>query len=394
MTSQIRISGEVFTREEAQANQRAQVFIELARENNTRIECLCHGDTAPLPLYSRRVGSQYVLCRMPETGLGHSPDCVFYGETSHSTNTTGQIERVDAIEEDDAGISHIRLSVPLTIRQPADRKKSAAPQPNSPRSPAYAAVDELGLLRYLWHCARFNRWYPSMLGKRGWTTVAYHLGKVASQMEVSGLSLSHRLLVAPGRIDHSSVLADFTNEERIQANTDLFFVIGLVKRVDASHGQSYIALQNLRERLWFTEDVWRLCRPRWEGVEQATQPIDGQCVVIAGVTVNERGFLRARYANFLAVSRDFVPFVSPWEGQLVSHLANQQRAFMVRLTPDDTTAGLALLDTASRYERLSIIPQGGVSYGDTARWVWDQNMASTIPELPPAISATGPKVGG
>jgi hypothetical protein len=181
-----------------------------------------------------------------------------------------------------------------------------------------------------------------------------------------------------------SVVSTFVEEQEITAKTDVFLLIGLVKRVEANNGHSYIAVQNLRERLWFPDDVWRQARTGWQEASAAVEQCEGQCVVIAGVTINERGYLKTRYASFMAITKDFLPFVTGWEAQLMQHLVDQNRSFAVRLTPDDITAGIALIDTAEKYERLAIVPRGGVAFGDTARWVWNQNLGN-IPALPPIV---------
>jgi hypothetical protein len=385
MISRIRIGDECFERDAALVNPRLQVLIETARENNLAIECLCRGDNSPIPLYSRRLADHLILCRMPDSGLSHHADCVFHGETTHSHAQTVQGERVEAIEEDEAGITHIRLAAPLTIVPIAERQDA---KPNADvtqkRSPPKPSITELGLLRYLWHVARFNRWYPNMAGKRSWATVAYHLGKTAQSIDVRGVMLSDRMLVVPARVEQMSVVSTFVEEQEITAKTDVFLLIGLVKRVEANNGHSYIAVQNLRERLWFPDDVWRRARTGWQEASAAVEQCEGQCVVIAGVTINERGYLKTRYASFMAITKDFLPFVTGWEAQLMQHLVDQNRSFAVRLTPDDITAGIALIDTAEKYERLAIVPRGGVAFGDTARWVWNQNLGN-IPALPPIV---------
>lgn len=389
MISKLRIGDEYFQREAALVNPRLQVLIETARENTTPIECLCRGENSPIPVYSRRLGDHLILCRMPDSGLSHHPDCVFHGETTHSQAETTQDERVEAIEEDEAGITHIRLAAPLTIVPIAERQ-TAKPNADTTkkRSPPKRSITELGLLRYLWHVARFNRWYPSMSRKRSWATVAYHLGKTAQSIDVRGITLSDRMLVAPARVDQMSVISNFVEEQKIAVKTDIFLLIGLVKRVEANNGQSYIAVQNLRERLWLPDDVWRQARTGWKDASTAVEQCEGQCVVIAGVTISERGYLKTRYASFMPITKDFLPFVADWEGKLIQHLVEENRAFAVRLTPDDTTAGVALIDTAEKYERLAIIPKGGVAFGDTARWVWNQNFLGGIPTLPPIVSSS------
>ena len=388
--TRICVDGEELSKEQLSDTPRGQALLELAREHRQPISCLCRPDGRQLPLYTRRISDFLILCRMPKAGLEHHTDCWFYGETAdyQGARVTVVDQHDAAIFEDEQGITHLNLSVALhspkskagkqdrrtrSSRKPASAISRAAPKPT---------IDAQGLLRFLWHSARFNRWYPAMEGKRSWSTVAFHLQRVAQKMDVRGVRLGSRLLIIHSRLIQVAPLALFAQQHNLMPDHDIMMVVARVKSVLTDGPWTKMQLVGMREYLWCADEVWQRFRYEHRDALEVVNRDDGDNVIgLFGVTLNKKGYAHVRYASFFPVTEHYLPFLHPWEKKLMANLIEQTRAFTVRLSPRDISVGVALLDTDEKFLRLSILPPGGHAYPDSGSWRWDADQA-VIPTLP------------
>lgn len=385
----IRVDGEDLTKEQLSDTPRGQALLDIAREKRQPINCLCRPDGRLLPLYTRRLDDFLILCRMPKAGKAHHPDCTFFGETTkHLCTSTTVFNQYDAaIVEDDQGITHLNLAVALHLPIPAKalfekRARSMSKKVGATRSAPKATIDAQGLLRFLWHSARFNRWYPAMEGKRQWNTVAFHLQKVAHDMDVRGVRLDSRLVVIQQKIIKAAPLPLFIQHHQLQPARDMMMVIAKVKKTVTERQWTKFQLHGMREYLWCPDKVWQVMRYEHRDAEAVVNCEDGDHLIgLFGVNLIASGFAHVRYASFLPATSRFLPFLHPWEKKLMVNLVDQGRAFSVRLSPGDLSAGVALLDTDEKYTRLSVIPPGGQAFHDMGSWRWDAGQA-VIPALP------------
>src|ERR1700674_5298263 len=154
-----------------------------------RPRCLCVGEGVEMYVSKFR---DFVIKRMPETGVEHRPTCISY-ELPASESGLGEVLGEAIIERGPDGVE-LRLDFPLTRR--IGRSFSTA----DPKSPGEVTVARKtlslrGLLHYLWERAGFNRWYPRMQGKRSYWVLRKFLLPASEEVETKGLPLAERLFI-------------------------------------------------------------------------------------------------------------------------------------------------------------------------------------------------------
>jgi len=395
----IRIGDMTMTRNEAQATARGYALIEAARDASIPINCLCNGDHAPVPVYSRRLGSQFVLCRMPDSGLTHAEHCVFHGETTHSQNAGTLLQKRgdtngerDAIIERPDGKIDVRIAIPLKLsseRKPAPAQKTR-PTNRRPPSPPRQSIDLTGLLRFVWECAGFNRWYPAMAGKRRWPTLMYFLTKSLQPIVLNGVSLADRLLLVNplSKWDRrsASIVEQFCTSHKL-TKEDVFLVAGAVRGLRPDVFRLRLVIHGMPEAVWLDDSQWRRIRDEVRDIDAVlSRGETDKLVVLAAVTRNDKGYLHMIAAGFMSVTSDFLPYINNNEALLIRALVAQQRRFTIASKPSHSTVKVALLDTAERFTPLTIIPAGGVDYAGPGAWRWLVKEGD-IPPLPEKTGA-------
>jgi hypothetical protein len=157
-----------------------QEALAAAHASRHRPLCLCR--PAGLEMYVARVGSGFVLKRMPDTGGTHAPECASY-EPPPELSGLGELKGTAIVEDPTAGVTSLKLDFALSKGASRSITPAAGDGGDSVASDG-SRLTMRGLLHYLWDQGEVTRWEPSFAGRRSWAVVRKQLlmaahGKVA-----------------------------------------------------------------------------------------------------------------------------------------------------------------------------------------------------------------------
>jgi hypothetical protein len=151
--------------------------------------CLCR--TPGIEMYVAKVDEKYLIKRMPNSGSGHAPVCDSY-EPPPELSGLGQVIGSAIQENPDEGTTALKFDFALS--KGASR---SAPAPSGKETDSVKTdgnkLTLRGTLHYLWDEAGFNRWAPTMAGKRSWYVIRKYLLQAAEDKTAKGASLAGML---------------------------------------------------------------------------------------------------------------------------------------------------------------------------------------------------------
>ena len=140
-------------------------------------------------MYVARLGSGFMLKRMPGTGPLHAPRCPSQGLPILPTPLTTEAGR-----EPQTKTTALTLSFSLT--RPG--LQTSEPRPGGTHADSVSkrgGLTLLALLHFLWNEAELNRWHPSFAGRRSWGTVRRRLFAASAGKTVGAHALSDLLYI-------------------------------------------------------------------------------------------------------------------------------------------------------------------------------------------------------
>ena len=154
-----------------------------------RLICTCKdfdpNFKGPRPeMYIAKVGLDYLIKRMPNTGSLHDQQCDSY-EMPAELSGLAPLLGSAIIEDSDTGSVLLRLDFPL--KKGASRE--APQQSGAPKDGAKAKPSKLKprqLLEYLIDRAEFNTWWPKMHGKRKYYNFSFYIRKAVEALTLTG----------------------------------------------------------------------------------------------------------------------------------------------------------------------------------------------------------------
>ena len=161
-----------------------------AYRDRGRPVCLCTPTGAEM--YVARLGTQFILKRMPLTGELHAPDCPS-SRNPLAHHSDAPLRAPGASEEPTPGTTSIRLAFPMT-QNGATAPFVASSFQVSPGE-GVPSLSLGGLLHYLWNRAELTRWLPAFAGKRNWLVVRKRLLEAARLTLVGRRTLAQRLYI-------------------------------------------------------------------------------------------------------------------------------------------------------------------------------------------------------
>ncbi|RCW65130.1 DUF1173 family protein [Pseudorhodoferax soli] len=166
-----------------------QAALAKAHDAQERPRCLCVSGGVEMYIARHR---QFVLKRMPGSGMRHHPECPSY-EPDAQQSGLGELVG-EAVLEPTPGSFELRVNFPWM------RVAGRAVPKGEPQDPAEVVVARKrmslrALMHFLFERAGLNRWTPAMQGKRNQGVLHKYLLEAAESVTVRGLSLSERLYV-------------------------------------------------------------------------------------------------------------------------------------------------------------------------------------------------------
>jgi hypothetical protein len=371
-----------------------------AYERHERPRCLCLADG--VQMYIARLGTGYIVKRMPASGSRHAPDCPSY-EPPPEASGLGQVLGSAITEDPATGETTLKLDFPLSKVAGRSTLPLSAVSDSDSAASSGTRLSLRGLLHYLWDQAELTRWQPGFAGKRTWATVHRHLVQAAEHKMARGHALRERLYVpevfsveqrnaitarrlahwqhivaAPGRPQH------------------LMLLIGEVKEiVPARYGFKAVVKHVPDQAFAIDEPLYRQLGRRFESALALWDAADDiHMVMIATLGISSVGVPAIHELCLMPVTRQWLPVEDAFEKQLVERLVSDGRAFVkglrYNLGAGSVLASATLTDCEGSAPLLFVVPAGSeddgrlLQMGDpsTPRWLWHP-AGEAMPSLPP-----------
>ena len=193
------IAGQRITREELDETKigYVQQLLGYDHAHGVRPTCMCRSPGITMSV--RKLGSRYVLAKMPDSGPTHALLCDSYALPNAMTGRSGY--HLKAIEEGDDGSAIVRLDAAL--RKQTDKLVTKPAQRIQPGRTVVKrdSTTLAGLLQYGWERMGLNRWSPKMKGedgrsKRGWWTVHKEGNDWLAQLKI-GRDRAPQVMIIP-----------------------------------------------------------------------------------------------------------------------------------------------------------------------------------------------------
>jgi hypothetical protein len=369
--------------------------------SKSRPRCLCIG--AGVEMYIARIQGKYVIKRMPDSGGSHHPSCDSY-EPPAELSGLGQVMGTAIQESPDTGITALKFD--FSLSKTGGR---AAPVPGDGETDSVktdgSKLTLRGVLHYLWEQAGFNRWSPSMAGKRSWFVIRKHLLQAAAEKSAKGVNLVDILYMPEAfnaerhanatarRIAYFGKVASPTKGAR-----RLMMVIGEVKELSPSRYGQKIVLKHLPDcHFMLNDDMHKRLVKRfavelglWDGIEGT------KLLVIATFSVGQTGIASVEEAALMTVTDSWLPFDSVYEKMVLDGLAANGRRFMkglrYNLPSSKPLACTVAIDTQPAPTALYVVPPGSsdeysaevstlAQDSKLASWIWSAS-SGEMPALP------------
>lgn len=377
----------------------------LGKMYRARQRPLCPCKTPGVEMYIAKIGDQYIVKRMPNSGALHSPECDSY-EPPPELSGLGEVLGSAIRENTEDGLTDLRFGFSMA--------KIAGRQINndSIRDDDSVKTDGTRLtlkscLHYLWEEAGFNKWTPAMQGKRNWAVIRKHLLQAAETKRVKGSSLVDSLyLPEPFILEkkdeiHKRRMSQMARLRIGQSSArQLMLLIGEVKEFNPARigqkmvikhapGFDFLLQEDLCDRL---EKKYVTYLDLWKTFEET------RLMVIATFGLNSANMPLVEEMTLMPVTDTWIPFETVHEKDLIKELVAHNRRFTKGLRYNmgsaQPMASLVLSDTLPTPTAMYITPTSTdeeymanidllIAESQLASWIWNANELE-IPELPPA----------
>lgn len=397
MTSEYRIAGGAVKSEDSHFPE----LLASAYAVKERPLCLCR--EPGIEMYLSKVAGKIVIKRMPNTGGDHAAACESY-EPPPELSGLGQVMGSAILEDPDNGQTALKLDFSLT-KSP----NRAAPIPSGAEADVVKTdgnkLSLRGMLHYLWEEAGFNKWSPSMQGKRSWYVIRKFLMLAAEDKIAKGASLGDILYIpesfnldkqdeiAQRRIAQMSKVATPQNGTR-----RLMLLIGEVKEIGQSRYGYKIVLKHLPDcPFMLNEDLHKRIKKRFEvelGLWDALE--DTRLIIIGTFGVGSTGIPTLEEVALMSVTDAWLPIDHTFDKSLVDAMVKDKRRFIKGLRYNLPTARplacMVASDTQPNPTALYVIPPSAsddyvnavaelIANSKMASWEWRAG-AVTMPALP------------
>lgn len=195
-------------RDFARADPGFEPALALAYASRLRPRCLCRPEG--VEMYVSKLAQHYVLKRMPMTAHRHADHCVArHGvvaiEAAHDF-------RDPAVREDDEGILHVSIDVPLDRRAACAGSMSLTASASAEGGPPAWRRHRFTLselVDYLWKAADLDWWHPRFEGRRSWAVVRALLRRALHDKFIGGHPMATRVFIPePFQVEHQAAIAE------------------------------------------------------------------------------------------------------------------------------------------------------------------------------------------
>lgn len=350
-----------------------------ARHHGATPACLCV--TPEIPIHITKGSRHFFLGRNPNTGSRHAWFCRFHTEPSNEWAVAGDEEPAAEAEQADPDVdpSLVLGDFPIGKHAPADPESSG---------PALRT-----LLERIWAIARFNRWTPSMAGKRGYWTVERYAPLAATELTLpfaEGASVASLLLVPPPfrgaqhSHEHLQTLESRLRTVETGANGGAFLVLGEIRAVSQTPYGHAVALKHTPYRdlqLYVSSAVAARDLSHLLDPDALRRREGGRYWLLGSVARSQKGNLNLLAAGVMRTTEELLPVDTDAAAAVVERLVQDGRRFArtLALGADGRPPVTLLLDAAhGRTVPLRVVENPTGKPG----WEWCPEQTE-MPAIPP-----------
>lgn len=375
----------------------------LARAYVAKLRPLCLCRTPPVEMYIAKVAGKFVMKRMPNSGGDHTPACDSY-EPPPELSGLGQVVGSAIQENPDEGLTALKFD--FSLSKVVGR---AAPTPAGGETDSVKTdgnkLTLRGTLHYLWEEAGFNRWAPSMSGKRSWYVIRKYLLQSAEDKTAKGSSLSDLLYIPES---FNAERKDEITQRRmalmarvatpVKGGRRLMLVIGEIKEIAQSRYGHKIIFKHLPEsHFMINEDLHKRLLKRFDvelGLWDALE--DTHLMAIGTFGVSSQGIASLEEVALMAVTENWIPYESTFDKMVIDSMTRAHRRFMkgmrYNLPSSKPLACIVASDTLPEPTAMYVLAPGAseeyedalmnlVQESKLSSWIWRAG-ESEMPALP------------
>ena len=363
--------------------------------------CLCRSPGTEM--YVVHLGDKFYIKRMPNTGGDHDASCSSY-EPPAELSGLGEVMGSAIVESADLGTTALKLDFSLKKVSGKSAPEQGDGESDSVRTDG-SKLTLRGLLHYLWEEAEFQRWAPSMSGKRNWTVLRKYLLLAAEHKNTKGSSLSDILYIPESFVlDRKDAIAQARTAQMARiAQTagqtgarKLMLLVGEVKAISPSRYGHKLVVKHLPDfAFMLNEDIHKRINKRFETELSLWDAIEGvHMIAIATFGVNKAGVATIEEIAMMVTTENWIPFENRSDKTLLDLLTHQERRFLkcmrYNLGGNRPLATVVLIDTPTP-TALYIHQAGGDDYNEALdelmrdskmeAWIWHPDQGE-MPPLP------------
>lgn len=372
-------------------------------ETPERPRCLCVPGGIEMYVARHR---HFVVKRMPDSGSAHHPGCPSY-EPEALQSGLGELVG-EAILEPEPGQVELRVDFPWTRRMGQGIARGE-PREASEVSVPGRRMSLRALTHFLFERAGFNRWSPSMAGKRNQGVLRKYLLEAAEDVSVKGVPLSERLYVPESFSEGAKTDIAHRRREKLSflhprdGLAPLAIVIGEFKASEATIQGYRVWIRHMPDApLLIAAKSWtrieRVFAPMFEA-RDADSGHRARLIVAALIRARREYTYEIDAASLMLTSEHWIPIEGVHELPLIDALVDQGRRFVKPLRYDAKNSApfpnALLLDAGSTSIPLHVISafmdakeiaakEKAVSAGSEMTWVWRTDRP--MPGLPQAMA--------
>lgn len=380
----------------------------LANIHGTKTRPLCLCRHPGIDMYVAKIQGKFIIKRMPNSGGDHAPACDSY-EPPQELSGLGQVMGAAIQENMDEGITSIKLDFSLSKgRSRAAPTQSGEGETDSVKTDG-SKLSLRGTLHYLWEEAGFNRWAPSMAGKRNWFVIRKYLQQAAENKTTKGTQFGEILYIPEtfnpekkNELTQRRMAKMMKISAQQNGTRHLMLVIGEVKEVTQSRYGHKIVLKHLPDfHFMLNEDIHKRFCKRFEMELGLWNAIEGTHLMLIGTFgIGSTGVASLEEAAVMIVTENWLPFENTFEKILLDTLTQENRKFVkgmrYNLPSSKPLACTVLSDTDPEATAMYILPPGANEAFTTAMaelrvesklpsWLWEVG-ESEMPQLPSPLA--------
>jgi hypothetical protein len=329
--------------------------------------CLCKENG--IPMYVAKVNNDYIIKRMPNSGIQHASICESFDIPSELSGR-GQVNEQAISEDPESGIVTLKIDFSLSkvniTREPiAGESKDKDTVQSDPKK-----ISLKSLLHYLYEDAGLNKWSPKMAGKRNWHVVRKYLANAAKNKVAKKNNLSERLFIPETfNMDDKERLAFqarqfLKNLTPVKHKKPIGIIIGEVKDIEtARYGYKLLIKHLASTPLFFGEEVFKQASKHFsQELDLFQKDETTHLLAIASFFVSDSGNPQVDNLSFMIVDKHWLPFESLDERQLIDNLIEKKRHFIkclrYNLGKEAMMASTVITEKDSDSSAIFIVPNG------------------------------------